>query len=198
MKSEAELASAAAEGDRAAFGELVARCTDRVYSHAYRMCGSREDAEDLTQEVFIKLWRSLPRFRGEAGFSTYLYSVCASVCIDFARRCRRRIIAASLFDEDGMIFDIPDSGSDPAERFIEAERRGEMAEALLSLSPRHRQILVMREIDGLSYEEISAALRLPMGTVRSRIARARLRLRAMLSELNDRPSVINSKGGDGE
>jgi RNA polymerase sigma-70 factor (ECF subfamily) len=190
MTCENELVAPAAAGDRDAFEQLVEKYQDMVFSHALRMCGNRADAEDISQEVFIRLYRSLSTFRGEAALSTWIYSVTANLCIDFARKSlRRRTWPFSAYEnEEGeLIFDLPDSSSLPENVFEKIELASEIAEALMILKPAFRQIIVLRDINGLSYEEIAAALKIPVGTVRSRLARARAKLCDILKKAGISP-----------
>ena len=166
-----ELVRAAAAGDQDAFAQLVRLYENKVYSLALRMCG--EDAADVAQEAFLAAWRGLPSFRGEAGFATWLYRLTANAAIDHLRRTRRQRGALSL--EDGPLgLDAADSGPGPQEA---AEGAG-----LARLSDDHRQVLVLRELQELSYEEIARMLDIDLGTVKSRISRARSALRRILLE----------------
>jgi len=177
------LITQAAAGDQRAFESLVEKYQNMVFSHAYRMCGNRTDAEDIAQETFIRLYRSLSTFRGDAALSTWLYSVTSNLCVDFARKnLRRRTSPFSAFEniEGEMIFDLPDRSFSPDDIFEKVERTSEIAEALMSLKPAFRQIIVLRDINGLSYDEIAAVLVIPIGTVRSRLARAREKLCGIL------------------
>lgn len=148
-----ELVRAAAAGDQDAFAQLVRLYENKVYSLALRMCG--EDAADVAQEAFLAAWRGLPSFRGEAGFATWLYRLTANAAIDHLRRTRRQRGDLSL--EDGPL-------------------------GLARLSDDHRQVLVLRELQELSYEEIARMLDIDLGTVKSRISRARSALRRILLE----------------
>ena len=182
-----ELARRAAGGDEDAFAQLVGLHEKKVYGLARRMCGNPEDAADAAQEAFLAAWKGLPRFRGEAGFSTWLYRLATNVTIDFLRKEKRRrglaVSSLSVEDEDDQrVLDVPDLRFTPQS---EAERR-ELQEAvhrgLTQLSDEHRQVLVLRELNGLSYSEIAQVLNIEEGTVKSRISRARLALRKILLE----------------
>ena len=181
------LAARARAGDEAAFTALVELHQEQIYRLALRMTGSREDAADLTQETFLRAWRGLASFHGESAFSTWLYRLCSNACVDFLRRRARRP-AVSLTvaeDDDGegeRIRDIPDDRPSPEEEAERSERLDALRTALARLSDDHREILVLRELEGLSYAEIADTLGLEEGTVKSRIARARLALRKLLLE----------------
>ncbi len=182
--TEAELLSRARSGDQDAFERLVLDNQDKVYSLALRLAGDREDAADLAQEAFLRAWQGLPSFQGESAFSTWLYRLASNVCIDFLRRRKRRYeleTAESL--EDGPSWAEPaDPAQDPQRQLERAELSRAVARGLEALPDHHRRILALRELSGLSYQEIGEALELDLGTVKSRIARARLALRKILLE----------------
>ncbi len=185
--TEQELVARAKGGDQEAFAQLVEQTQDRVYSLALRMVGDPEDAADLAQEALLSAWKGLPRFQGEAAFSTWLYRLTSNACIDFLRREKRRRAGGSILyldagGEEGGSIDLPDYGADPHRQLEQGEVRSQIAQALAELSPEHRQVLSLREVAGLSYTEIAAALGVEEGTVKSRIARARLALRKKLLE----------------
>ena len=183
--TEQEQIEKARAGDTAAFEQLVLDHQNRVFSLALRMVGDREDAADLAQEAFLKAWQGLPGFQGDSSFATWLHRLTTNVCIDFIRKQqRRRDIepVASLDDEENNWPEPADLSQDP-HRHVERKERSRALERGLKALPHHqRQILVMRELSGLSYQEIGAALELDLGTVKSRIARARLALRKILLE----------------
>ena len=189
------------DGEVNAFEDLVAAYEKNVYNLALRMTGNAQDAEDMAQEAFIKAYNSLPHFRGDSKFSVWLYRIVSNVCLDFLRRQNRRLASSlSLENDDGedVQLDIPDESQSPElllERRLtqEAVQRG-----LQSLSQEQRQILLLREIQGLSYEEIAQTLDLEEGTVKSRIFRARKKLCAFLLDDGNIPdSFASSKQGGG-
>ena len=149
-----------------------------------RLTGNPDDGAELAQEAFLNAWRGLGKFHGESSFATWLYRLASNACIDFLRREKRRrslSMTVSLDDEEeGRQAELPDQGAGPEERLERAEDRRAIARALEQVSPEHRQVLVMRELSGLSYAEISQVLGLEEGTVKSRIARARAALRKRL------------------
>ena len=169
----------ARRGDQGAFEELVRLYEKRVLALTRRMCKNPEDAAEAAQEAFFAAWQGLKNFREESSFSTWLYRLASNACVDLLRREGRRQAAVSLDDED-LNLDIPDRLPSPQE---EAERRelGEQIEAgLRALPPEYRQVLVLREMHQLRYEEIGSALGVDVGTVKSRISRGRKRLRIFL------------------
>lgn len=164
------------------FEKLVTAYEKNVYSLALRMVGDPEDAADMTQETFIKAYRSLSSFRGDSKFSSWLYRIASNVCLDFLRsRSRHPQVSLNSSDEDDRTtFELPDMSRNPEEQLMkklsmEAVRRG-----LEQLPEQQRQILVLRELGGLSYAELAQTLGLEEGTVKSRIFRARKRLCALL------------------
>ncbi|OUN25352.1 sigma-70 family RNA polymerase sigma factor [Pseudoflavonifractor sp. An85] len=170
--------SQAASGDSHAFAHLVERYEKQVYHHALRLVGNAEDAADISQEVFWKAWRALPTFRRESSFSTWLYRLTDNACVDLLRREKKRRGDASLEEEEGssLAQQLPHPDPSPQERVEAQERQDTLEQGLAQLSQEHRRILVLRELSGLSYQEIGAMLNLSPGTVKSRLARARLAL----------------------
>ena len=177
--TEKELVCAAAKGDEEAFAELVRMYENKAYHLALRMCGNAEDACDVAQDAFIAAWRGLPAFRGDAGFSTWLYRLVSNAAIDHLRRTKHQRSNASLDDEE-LSLDAPDSAPTPHEAAETEDLKEAVAKGLNELSDDHRAVLVMREMQELSYEEIAGALSLDLGTVKSRISRARNSLRKIL------------------
>ena len=158
-----------------------------VYKFLLSQTHDPDLAEELTQETFFNAWRGLPSFHRDSKFSTWLYRLATNVTIDFLRKEKRRrglaVSSLSVEDEDDQrVLDVPDLRFTPQS---EAERR-ELQEAvhrgLTQLSDEHRQVLVLRELNGLSYSEIAQVLNIEEGTVKSRISRARLALRKILLE----------------
>lgn len=166
-------------GDKEAFEALVTAHEKKIYNLCLRMTGNTEDAFDLSQEAFFKAFRNLDSFRGESGFHLWLCRLTANVCIDFLRKKKRRPQSAlSYTDEDGRQIDIevPDERFMP-ERLLDAKLlREELQNGLQCLTADHRSILILREISGLSYDEIGQALDISAGTVKSRLSRARKKL----------------------
>ena len=187
-----ELARAAAGGDEAAFEELVRLHEKKVYNLAFRMCGNPEDAADAAQEAFLAAWKGLPNFRGEAGFSTWLYRLTSNAAIDRLRRTRRQREEASL-DDEALRLDAVDGAPSPQARAEGRELREAVLSGLAQLSDDHRQALTLRELQELSYEEIAAVLEVDLGTVKSRISRARGALRKILIKNGNLSGYLPSK-----
>ena len=181
--SDQDLVARARAGDQEAFERLVEENQNRVYSLALRLVGDREEAADLAQEAFLKAWQGLKSFQGESSFSTWVYRLTTNVCIDYLRRQKRRQgveTAVSLDDEDSGWAEPADWDQDPQRRLEQSERGHALARAMEQLPDHQRRALVLRELSGLSYQEIAQSMDLDLGTVKSRIARARLALRKIL------------------
>lgn len=184
-------------GDTEAFAELVRRYEKTVFNIALRMVGDRDDAADMTQEAFIKAYGSLGSFRGDSRFSAWLYRITTNVCLDHLR-ARARKKQVSLDDDDGQELELPDMRAMPEEQLMRKLSMQAVRRGLERLAPEHRQILIMRELGGMSYAEISSALSLEEGTVKSRIFRARKNLCSFLLTDGNIPDSIaseNKKGG---
>jgi len=188
----------AQNGDERAFEALVTRYERLVYAVALRLLGNESDAQDAAQEAFIKLYRYLPSFRGESKFSVWLYRLTNNVCIDMLRRKNVPTVSLSADDDGGAELNIPDGRFSPETQLEKKQLCQAVSRALGSLPEPYRQVLVLRELAGQSYEEIAQSLVLDIGTVKSRIFRARRRLCTILSEdgnfFGDNPSN-RSKGG---
>lgn len=184
--TESELVQAAQKGSQDAFAQLVEQNQGKIYSLCYRMTGNPEDAADLTQEAFLNAWRGLSKFGGQSSFSTWLYRLASNACIDFLRREKRRSALSMTLDEgdgeESREAELPDERYTPERELERKEIHRALQEGLLSLSPEHREVLLLRETEELSYAEISQCLGLEEGTVKSRIARARMSLKDYLQK----------------
>ena len=201
-EQEAQIVRKVLEGDVNAFETLVVEYEKNVYAITQRMTGNAEDAADMTQETFIKAYNSLSSFRGDSKFSVWLYRIATNVCLDFLRsRSRKPTVSLSMEDDDGeeMQLDIADESQSPEMLLERGLTRDAVRRGLNALPPDYKQILLLREIQGLSYEEISDVLTLEVGTVKSRIFRARKRLCAFLLEDGNIPEFSASgkmEGGE--
>lgn len=193
---EAEIVRRVLEGDADAFGAIVDEYQKNVYNLALRMTGNPEDAQDMSQEAFIKAFNSLASFRGDSKLSVWLYRIVSNVCLDFLRsRKRRQTVSLNMDDGEGGTaeLEIPDLSAMPEEELNRRLTREAVRKGLLSLPEDQREILLLREIEGLSYDEIAQALGLEAGTVKSRIFRARKRLCAQLVSGGNIPDGFTSE-----
>jgi len=200
VNEEKEIIKRVTEGDANAFEELVLANQNNVYNLAMKMTRNEEDALDISQEAFIKAYQQLGKFRGDSRFSVWLYRLTYNLCIDFLRkRPNAKVISLDYEDESGDVkpLEVPDLRDLPEDAAIRAEMRKTLAESIKELPPKHREILVMREITGMSYDEIAETLGVNAGTVKSRLARARLKLVEILKEKGTFPDGfrLNEHGG---
>lgn len=171
-------------GETDAFETLVLANQNKVYTLALKMTGSEEDAFDMSQEAFVKAFASLKNFRAESRFSVWLYRLTYNICIDFIRKKKRTpTVSLTYKDRDGDYMDmqIPDSRFVPETEAEKHELREAVEKGINALPEKHREILVMRELSGLSYDEIAQTLGINEGTVKSRLSRARRSLVALLN-----------------
>lgn len=178
LREQAWIAAARA-GDQGAFEELVRLYEKRVLALTLRMCKNQEDAAEAAQEAFLAAWQGLGSFRGDSSFSTWLYRLASNACVDLLRREGKRRASLSL-DDGELNLDIPASIPSPQEEAERRELRERIEEGLRALPPDYRAALVLREIQQLRYDEISQALGVDIGTVKSRISRGRKKLRSFL------------------
>ena len=198
-RQEQRLVSAARRGDMEAFETLVHLYEKRVFALTLRMCGNAEDAAEAAQEAFLAAWQGLAFFRGDSSFSTWLYRLTSNACVDLLRReSRHRTAAGPSLDDADLNLDVPDSMPSPQEEAERQELRREIEQGLASLSPEHREVLVLREIHQLSYDEIAETLDLDVGTVKSRISRGRKQLRNFLLKSGNFSPPPASKGTEKE
>mgnify|MGYP001216944738 FL=1 len=183
----AELVSLFKGGDEAAFDELVKTFQRPVFNLAYRMLSSYEEAGDATQETFVKVYRSIDKFRGEARFATWLYAVASNMCRNQRRKLVRRKVELQVLDigngEDERGMDPVDPGFGPRDRAQHGDIAEAVNKALRDIPDDFATAVVMKDIQGLSYEDISEAMACSMGTVKSRIARGRGMVRDRLRGL---------------
>jgi RNA polymerase sigma-70 factor (ECF subfamily) len=185
------LVARAKQGDREAFDDLVELYTPQVYSVALRITGSREEAEDCVQEAFLRAFSALRGFRGEAAFSTWLYRVAVNAANDAARRRSRQPLSASDLSDSGSDDAPPDldrvgrhhapPANQPEEAVLQQQRRRIVLRAIRSLPEKHRSVILLYDLQGLSYEQIARITKTRVGTVKSRLSRARLALKDLLA-----------------
>lgn len=192
MTEEQLLIGRVQRGDQEAFASLMARYEKQVYTLCLRMTGHEEDARDLAQEAFLKAWRGLRFYQFESSFSTWLYRLTSNVCIDFLRQQKRRPTVPMAQGEDEEL-EMPDQEPLPEEQLLHREQQHQVQAALSQLDEEFRLALTLRAVEGLSYEEIGAVLNLKPGTVKSRIARAREKLRQLLEEPGTFSELLRQK-----
>lgn len=183
-----QLVARAQRGDFSAYDALVTRHRGRIYAMIRNMIHHETEAWDLSQEVFIKAWQALPKFEAKARFSTWLYRIAHNVVYDFARK--RKIESAGEFNDeifdretiDGSSSTTPAGGSAPDENLSLAELRIKIDAALARLSPEHREVVVLKDVQGLAYKEIADVMGCSIGTVMSRLFYARQKLQTMLKD----------------
>lgn len=172
-------------GDREAFDALVRRYEKQAYNLAYRLTGNYDDASDVVVEAFVRAFQGLRTFRGDANFSTWLHRVVVNTFLDLRKRSKGRHQVVSLEEQielegDALTRQIEDTSPGPQELVEEQEREQVLQRAIDQLSPERRILIVLYHFENLSYEEIAQMLKLPVGTVKSRLNRARLALREIL------------------
>jgi RNA polymerase sigma-70 factor (ECF subfamily) len=187
-KQEKVLIKKSKKGDAQAFEELILSYHKKVLNLAYRMLGSVSDAEDAAQEIFIKVFRTLYSFNERSAFSTWLYKVATNVCLDILRKRKRQnggaMVSINRYNSQDDEYELPieDDAPSPYEEAQKKEAMRALNSALDLLSEEQRAVIVMRDINGLSYEEIADVMECSLGTIKSRINRSRLALRKLLEK----------------
>lgn len=166
--------------DEGAFEQLIHLYEKRVYALCLRMCGNASDAQEAAQDAFLAVWRSIGTFRQDSAFSTWLYRLATNACIDLLRRNKKMNGSVSL-DDDESFLEVADAAPQPSQELEKKETQRLIQEGLASLPEDYRAILLLREIEGLSYSEIAACMDMELGTVKSRISRGRILLRNYLT-----------------
>ena len=179
---EAELIDRSRKGDSDAFGILVERYQRRVVGVALAVVHNQDDAIELAQETFVRAFENLSKFESRSSFSTWLYRIAANLAIDFWRREGRHVVLHGE-DADNEIGKLPNTRGDSFQEVSRSELSARLKQALEELTPEHRAVILLREVEGLSYDEISETLDVPRGTVMSRLHYARNRLRGLLKDL---------------
>lgn len=186
--SDWELIELFKKGKEEAFEEIVRRYQKKVYNTTYRIMGNPEDASDLAQEAFIRIYRSLRNFQGKSSFSTWLFTVTTNVCRDELRKRQRRLKVQSLSEplefEDGNVErEIADESMAPEVISLHRELTDEIQAVIETLPDEQKEAIVLRELQGFSYEEIAEITGVSLGTVKSRISRGRQNMKKELSVL---------------
>ncbi len=198
-----ELVHLAKKGDLYAFEQLLLRHEKIVYHIVLRMMGEGAGVEDLSQEVFLKVYRHLPQFDEKSAFSTWIYRIAVNTCIDEMRKRKGKqtySLEAEIEAMDGSYHrQFADNGDTPEQSVLRQELREEVLSAMESLSPEHKAVVVLRDIQGFSYEEISEMTGATLGTVKSRLSRARLHLKEQIVKKRERKikKIRQKKGKEG-
>jgi RNA polymerase sigma-70 factor (ECF subfamily) len=179
---EAELIERSRKGDSEAFGVLVERYQRRVIGVALAVVHNQDDALELAQETFVRAFENLSKFESRSSFSTWLYRIAANLAIDFWRREGRHVVLHGEDAED-EISRLPTSRGDSFKEVSRSELSARLKQALEELTPEHRAVILLREVEGMSYDEISEVLQCPRGTVMSRLHYARTHLRNILKDV---------------
>lgn len=199
QKSDRDLVIACQRREQAAFEELVKRHQKTVFALLYQLAPDWLDTSDLAQEVFIRVWRSINNLRNPGAFRSWLTQIVTNLFYDELRKRPRKLPTISMDDNLGDddtnqgTKDVPDDSALPDEKILNAELSVVIREAMLKLPEQFRTSIVLREVEGLSYEEIAVITKTEMGTVKSRIARARLKLQEMLKPYLDRENQDNTQ-----
>jgi RNA polymerase sigma-70 factor (ECF subfamily) len=188
LPDEPDLIARSQRGDPAAFNELVTRYRQRAFAMIYQMIRHEEDAWDLAQDAFLKAWKSIHHFRGQSQFFTWLYRILMNVTIDWVRR--KQVQGEAEFDDSVGLQNIepasvttPRGERAPADRLSDKEIRARIDAAIQRLTPDHREVIILREIEGLDYQEIADRVGIPLGSVMSRLFYARKKLQTMLRDV---------------
>jgi RNA polymerase sigma-70 factor, ECF subfamily len=171
------------KGQTAAFGELVRRYQDRLFNTVFRLVDNAEDAQDVVQDAFLNAYQSLGSFKGDSRFFTWLYRIAVNAAISHQRK--QRVLLRIDGGSDGDLTLEPADPSDlsrPGHALEQTEQERRVHQALARLSPEHRTVLVMKDMEGQKYETMAEVLQVPIGTIRSRLHRARLELRELLEK----------------
>ena len=189
MEPDAQLVQHCLRGDGPAWEELVRRHTRRVFNLCYRFTGNPTEAEDLSQEVFLRIYRTLASYRAAYGaFPTWLTSVTRNLLVDHYRRTKRDRVTDSMEDVMPQIENKESTARTPDKLALESELSAQLQHGLSKLSPELREAVILRDLQGLEYGEIRTVLQVPEGTVKSRINRGRIELARVLEEMGVRPS----------
>ncbi len=189
QESENALVRRARRGDVAAFGKLVEQYQDALFNGIYRMVSRREDAEDLAQETFVRAFKAMPGFKERSSFYTWLYSIAVNLVISHRRKSATAAGRANpvsldhLGEENGRPLDLDGQAERPDEIAQRHEHHRRVHEAIARLAPDHRAVVVLRDIEGFDCQTVAELLGCPVGTVKSRLHRARLALREQLKDL---------------
>lgn len=179
MSDDHRLIAECLQGRTDAFGELVCRYQDRVFNTVYRLLGNAHDARDVVQEAFLHAYQALDTFKGDSLFFTWLYRIAVNTAITLKRKRRAVLSLTPGLEESAHVLDTSERGH-PGYALEQAEEERRLQQALNRLSPEHRAVLILKDIEGQKYEAMAEILGVPIGTIRSRLHRARMELRDLL------------------
>lgn len=191
---EYQLIKKAIKGDVKSFETIVYQYEKKVYNIAYRMFGNEHDAYDASQEVFIKIYQKLSQFKFDSAFSTWLHRLATNTCIDLYRKRKRQTkdqfsIDKEIYTKESTVtFDIEDDSGTPEEKVVQSETVNEVRTAINQLKEDHKAVLILRDINQMSYQEVADILDVSVGTVKSRINRARNALKEKILEIREQNS----------
>lgn len=179
------------QGDVQAFDVLVRRYKDQLLNYVFRFVGNRTDAEDIVQETFLRVYKNKHYYKEIAKFSTWVYTIAGNLAkTELRRRKRRKIFSVSNFVNDERDFDIPDLNRNP-EKEVDGSMKDDIIQKTIEkLPPKFKEVILLRDVQGFAYEEISQILNIPLGTVKSRVNRGRLKLQEDLKFLLDNETTV--------
>jgi len=169
----------AQKGSQAALEELIFAYEKKVYNISFRYMGNEADAFDMAQETLIKIYQRIGKFKGQSSFSSWVYRITVNTCLDGLRKRKKNVISFESAAENGMAF-VDERAATPEARALSIEKAEDIQKAIDTLNDDHKSVIILRDVNGLSYEEISQALSISVGTVKSRINRGRQKLRQLL------------------
>ena len=202
-KEQPEWLSAAKQNNKRAWEKLVRENESLVYHIAYRMMQNEEEAKDISQEIFIKVYRSLQKFDEKSAFSTWIYRIAVNTCIDALRKKKGKETVSWEEQTQHQKENITEAPETPEEIYLEKEKQMQIMNMMQNLSPEHKAVLLMRDMEDMTYGEIAECLSVSLGTVKSRIARAReqfkkefLAKKELLPKKSRQINKVSKKGGD--
>ena len=202
-KEQPEWLSAAKQKNKRALEKLVKENESLVYHIAYRMMQNEEEAKDVSQEIFIKVYRNLQKFDEKSAFSTWIYRIAVNTCIDALRKKKGKEVVSWEEQTQHQKENVTDTTETPEEVYLQKEKQLQIIDMIQNLSPEHKAVLLMRDMEDMTYGEIAECLSVSLGTVKSRIARAReqfkkefLAKKELLVKKPRQINKVNKKGGD--
>ncbi len=202
-KEQPEWLSAAKQNNKRAWEKLVKENESLVYHIAYRMMQNEEEAKDVSQEIFIKVYRNLQKFDEKSAFSTWIYRIAVNTCIDALRKKKGKEVVSWEEQTQHQKENVTDTTETPEEVYLQKEKQLQIIDMIQNLSPEHKAVLLMRDMEDMTYGEIAECLSVSLGTVKSRIARAReqfkkefLAKKELLPKKSRQINKVSKKGGD--